>query len=259
MFKQRYAWLVGVIGMSLASGACTSAIATGDADAYTAAKLKTIFLTNANRDASAQFLGVPYSAGTLVGSVNVPERLVVNFSDVDCFTFVDYVEALKRSRNQADFIPNLTAVRYLNGVVAFSSRRHFFSEWTMGQRPVAVDLTREISGAAVSVEKLLNQDEHGLAIVQGAPVIRKVVNYIPSKSVSATVVKRLRTGDYIGIYSSRLGLDVSHVGIFVMTKAGPVFRNASSRKEVMRVIDSPFISYVQDKPGIVVFRSTESY
>jgi hypothetical protein len=72
--------------------------------------------------------------------------------------------------------------------------------------------------------------------------------------VNAQVLSQLHTGDYIGIYTNLAGLDVTHVGIFVQTAHGPMLRNASSRKENMKVVDSPFIDYVINTPGIVVLR-----
>lgn len=53
---------------------------------------------------SALFLHVPYGANTLVGSASVPEQLVVELTRVDCFTYADYVEALKRSSDRAGFL-----------------------------------------------------------------------------------------------------------------------------------------------------------
>nr|WP_242397397.1 N-acetylmuramoyl-L-alanine amidase-like domain-containing protein [Aeromonas salmonicida] len=38
---------------------------------------------------------------------------------------------------------------------------------------------------------------------------------------------------------------------------GPVLRNASSVSTNMKVVDSPFIDYVKNKPGILVYRATE--
>lgn len=87
------------------------------------------------------------------------------------------------------------------------------------------------------------------------PVVKRSITYIPSRRVDNKVVSQLRTGDYIGIYASLPGVDVTHVGVFIMTDKGPVLRNASSRKENEKVVDSPFFEYVARKPGIVVFRA----
>lgn len=205
---------------------------------------------------SAQFMAVPYQAGTLRGSVSEPEQLVVNFQAVDCFTFLDYVEALRRAASLADLPRALVEVRYRDHSISFAQRRHFFSEWVMGPNPVAQDVTRQVSSRAVRVTKWLNRGPQGAAIVQGVAPVPRVVSYIPSAAVSTATLKHMHSGDYIGIYSDKPGLDVTHVGIYLETKAGPVLRNASSRRQVMQVVDSPRLAYLKDKPGIVVFRST---
>ncbi|PHZ34018.1 N-acetylmuramoyl-L-alanine amidase-like domain-containing protein, partial [Yersinia kristensenii] len=81
------------------------------------------------------------------------------------------------------------------------------------------------------------------------------VIYIPAEFINEAVVSQLKTGDYIGIYTKINGLDVTHTGIFIMTPDGPMLRNASSLKSNMKVVDSPFIQYVKDKPGIIVLRA----
>ena len=80
------------------------------------------------------------------------------------------------------------------------------------------------------------------------------MNYIPSEFVDQAVLDQLRSGDYIGIYTPSPGLDVTHTGIYVMTDKGPVLRNASFRIANKRVVDSPFINYIKNVPGIVVLR-----
>ena len=76
---------------------------------------------------SHEFLDVPYGANTLIGSATEAEQLVVDLQEVDCFTYADYVETLKRSDDREEFIANLTKVRYKNGVVDFQNRKHFFT------------------------------------------------------------------------------------------------------------------------------------
>lgn len=205
---------------------------------------------------SEQFMAVPYRAGTLRGSVSEPEQLIANFQAVDCFTFLDYVEALRRATSLADFPRSLIEVRYRNHRVSFVQRRHFFSEWAMGPSPVAQDVTRQVSPRAVRVTKWLNRGPHGAMLIQGIAAVPHVVSYIPSAAVSTATLSHLQPGDYIGIYTDKPGLDVTHVGIYLETAAGPVLRNASSRRSVMQVVDSPLLAYLKDKPGIVVFRST---
>lgn len=66
---------------------------------------------------------------------------------------------------------------------------------------------------------------------------------------------RLNTGDYVGVYSLNEGLDVSHVGIVVRYDGRVWYRNASSLSANKKVVDTPFLEYMRQKPGIVVLRS----
>jgi len=93
---------------------------------------------------SALFLQVPYGADTLIGSAFVPEQLVVELTRVDCFTYADYVEALKRSSNRTEFLTQLAQVRYRGGDVAFTQRRHFFTDWAADKPANATDVTASL-------------------------------------------------------------------------------------------------------------------
>lgn len=204
---------------------------------------------------SRQFLGTPYTADMLIGSANEPEQLVIDFRGVDCFTYLDYVEALSRSTDRDQFVANLIQTRYRDGQVDFLHRKHFFSDWAYAPRIAAADITGSLSPAAVTVAKNLNEKADGSNYLPGLPVVARGITYIPSAAVDGNVIGQLRTGDYIGAYADLPGLDVTHVGIFVATPGGPVFRNASSLSANNKVVDSSFSDYVRTTPGIVVYRA----
>lgn len=204
---------------------------------------------------SRQFLGTTYIADVLVGSATQPEQLVIDFNRLDCFTYLDYVEALTRSADRDQFVATLIATRYVDSRVDFTQRKHFFSDWSHAPRIAAGDITAALTAAAVTVDKQLNAKADGENYLPGIPVVDRAITYIPSGSVTADVIGQLRTGDYIGAYADLPGLDVTHVGIFVATPSGPVFRNASSIPGVDKVVDSPFADYVRSTPGIVVLRA----
>lgn len=203
---------------------------------------------------SRQFLGTPYGAHTLIGSDTEPEQLVVDLQQVDCFTYADYVEALKRSDDRDEFLARLVDVRYKSGDVSFESRKHFFTDWAASAPAVATDVTASLSDAAVETEKNLNAKDSGGVYLPGLPVVPRTVTYIPSDQVDSGVLDRLRTGDYVGAFARDGGLDVTHVGIYIDGPDGPVFRNASSLTSQNRVIDSPLTDYLETVPGIVVLR-----
>nr|WP_231987611.1 DUF1460 domain-containing protein [Mycobacterium sp. 852002-51152_SCH6134967] len=206
---------------------------------------------------SREFLGTPYGAHTLVGSMSEPEQLVVELSKVDCFTYADYVEALKRAGNRDEFIAALVDVRYKDGVVGFANRKHFFTDWAAATPAIATDITTSLSTNAIPVQKNLNQKDSGGVYLPGLPVVPRTVSYVPSAQFDSGVVSGLRTGDYIGAYSEDGGLDVTHVGIFVDTPDGPVLRNASSLPGDNKVVDTPLFDYVRTVPGVVVLRPVQ--
>ncbi|MEM9256991.1 MAG: N-acetylmuramoyl-L-alanine amidase-like domain-containing protein [Pseudomonadota bacterium] len=208
---------------------------------------------------SGLFLDLNYVEHRLIGSSDVPEQLVIDFGALDCFTYLDYVEALRKSSDyEEDFIENLIVTRYVDGEVSYLSRKHFFSDWvhadTNGDSN-AHDVTALVSDYHETVFKDLNRKADGSSFIPDLPTKQRYIDYIPSEHIDATLVERLQNGDYIGIYSEIDGLDVTHVGIFLHGEDGPVYRNASSVSSNMRVVDSPFLEYMQNTPGIVVYRA----
>lgn len=204
---------------------------------------------------SSAFIGTPYRDNTLIGGPDTPETLVVNFSGVDCFTLIDYVEALTRSNDQKSFLHNLKTVRYIGGNVNYLSRRHFFSDWFTTAPRNTRDVTPDISPDYAVAEKRLNRKPDGGEYIKDLGIHPRRINYIPGKSISQQILDNLKTGDYVGVYSPLDGLDVSHVGIVVRHSGKVWFRNASSLAANRRVMDSPFLEYMRVKPGIVVLRA----
>ncbi|CNI31554.1 DUF1460 domain-containing protein [Yersinia mollaretii] len=256
--------LVGcnVVGCS----AKNSAVETANIDDYTTNRIVNIIETQVkNVDAthqseiinrvSAEFLGTPYKAGVLIGSPTEPEKLVVNFDALDCFTYLDYVNALRQSGSESDFLKKLISTRYINNNISYTHRKHFFTDWSHRQPLNAQDVTAQISSHTVVVTKYLNQREDGGEFIPTLGIVKRDVSYIPAEFVNDEAISHLKTGDYIGIYTKIKGLDVTHTGIFIMTPNGAVLRNASSMKKNMKVVDSPFVQYVKNTPGIIVLRA----
>ncbi|MET3589835.1 hypothetical protein ABID23_000922 [Bartonella silvatica] len=203
---------------------------------------------------SEAFLGTPYRANMLHGSKNISEKLIIDFRGLDCFTYLDYVEALSKSTSQIEFINNVIRTRYIGGNVSFFNRKHFFTDWAYRKYKLATDITAKISPNVVKVEKYLNKKANGGSYLPGLPIVKRKITYIPSHFIDEKVISHLKTGDFIGIYTKLAGLDVTHVGFFIMTDHDPVLRNASSLKENKKVVDSPFMDYVKKTPGIIVLR-----
>lgn len=233
-------------------------------DNYTLKKIDHILLAKASLKDSSQeeqikiissdFLGTHYMAHRLIGSAKTPEKLVIDFRGLDCFTYLDYIHSLRHSKNLNDFIKNLIQTRYINGKIAFANRKHFFTDWAYKPNLNTQDITSSLSPYAITVTKNLNQKQKGGRFLPSLKAVKRDVTYIPSRFIDTNLLKHLKTGDYIGIYTFIKGLDVTHTGLFVQAKKGPVFRNASSLAKNKKVVDYCFIQYIKKIPGIIVLR-----
>ena len=204
---------------------------------------------------SGELLGIDYRESTLIGDRDTPEVFVINLEGVDCFTFIDYVEAMRLSGSPAEFRDSLMRVRYRGGIISFETRNHFFTDWREFNADLVTDVTGEIAGAkAEKTKKILNQKEDGTSILPGIEAVQREIVFIPSKALDVSVVRKLSTGDYIGVYSQAQGLDVSHVGIAIKDGNKIWLRHASAQKEYHKVVDQDFKEYILNKPGIIVLR-----
>jgi len=204
---------------------------------------------------SDHFINTPYAANTLVGSPQEAEQLIINLSAFDCFTFLDVVEALRRSSVVDDFHAQLKNVRYRNATVAYAMRRHFFSDWVTGAATPIGDVTTTVGqGSAQAVVKQLNRRSEGTRWLADIPIVSRRISYIPVSEIDTQMLSLMQTGDYVGVYSELAGLDVSHTGLIVKSKGKVMLRHASSRRGVERVVDEELITYLQGKPGLVVYR-----
>jgi hypothetical protein len=204
---------------------------------------------------SEKFLGTPYAGSTLTGSIDTPEVFTIDLEGMDCFTFIDYVEAMSLSDSFPEFKDSLRKIRYSGGVVAFTKRNHFFSDWPINNSQYVKDVTSEVGGKnTVAVSKKLNLKSDGTYYLPGIPVKERIIYYIPSASLDVSVLNNLMTGDFVGIYTDKDGLDASHTGL-IIKKGGKVFlRDASSREKNKKVVDEDLSEYMKNRPGLIVYR-----
>lgn len=204
---------------------------------------------------SRMFLGTAYLESTLKGSTGEQEVPVINLAEVDCFTFLDYVEAMRISESMDAFKKNLMRVRYRGGMVSFRGRNHFFTDWIETGADRVNDVTALVGrGKEKKVVKMLNLRADGSPFLPGAEIKKREISFIPSADLSADMRGRLESGDYAGIYSELEGLDVSHAGIIIKTGNTVYLRHASSREGVRKVLDEDFFVYMAARPGLVLLR-----
>lgn len=208
---------------------------------------------------SNKFLGTAYKESTLIGDRNNPEVFVINLEGVDCLTFIEYIEAMRRSGSFAEFTENLKRVRYRMGMVSFESRNHFFTDWREYSGGLIEDVTNLIGGQrTMSVMKRLNIKMDGTYIIPEIHATDREIRYIPASAVDDLIINGLETGDYAGIFSDEEGLDVSHTGIIIKTGNGIYLRHASSQTTFRKVIDEDFNGYIIKKRGIIVLRPRQT-
>jgi hypothetical protein len=207
---------------------------------------------------SRHFLGTPYQESTLIGNINTAEIFVINLEAVDCFTFLDYIESMRTSTSFDQFKENLRKIRYREREISFENRNHFFTDWREFNSDLIEDVTEMIGGnKTIEVRKILNVKDDRTYFLPGIQPKERVLQYIPANTIDDLIISKLRTGDYIGIYSEKQGFDISHVGIFINKENKTYLRHASSLKEYRKVVDQDFRDYINDKLGILVFRNKE--
>jgi len=205
---------------------------------------------------SRLFHEVKYRENTLAGSSITPEVFVINLDALDCFTFLDYIESMRLSTSFADFKRNLVMVRYKSGKIDYINRNHFFSDWREFNKDTLQDISLQIaSEKARTIKKILNLKEDGTLYLPGLAPIERTIDYIPASAIDESVIRKCKTGDYIGIYADDPGLDVTHVGIIIKNKGKVYLRHASSLPEYREVVDQDFRAYMNGKPGFLIFRA----
>lgn len=202
---------------------------------------------------SEHFLGTQYKANTLIGAADKDEVFVINLESVDCLTFIEYIEAMRLSDSFSAFKITLRSIRYQGAVVDYCKRNHFFTDWREFNAKFVQDITSLTGGSKTAhIQKMLNLKNDGTYLLPGiAPRLREI-RYIPSAFIDDKIIDSLKTGDYIGIYSEKPGLDVSHVGILIKNVGQTLFRHASFVHK--KVVDEDFNQYIMTRPGILVLR-----
>jgi hypothetical protein len=201
---------------------------------------------------SASFLNTPYKANVLIGSYNKNEELVIDLANLDCFTYIDYVEAIKNSNDFDSFKKNLISIRYKNSTISFENRNHFFTDWI--SQSGFKNITSKLSQNSKKTTKYLNKKDEDSLYLNGIDIVKREIKYLEPKYITKDILTKLQTGDYIGIYTPINGLDVTHTGMIIKKDGKTFFRHASSKKSNRKVVDELFVDYVKKTPGILVLR-----
>ncbi|MBO0320854.1 DUF1460 domain-containing protein [Muricauda sp. CAU 1633] len=223
------------------------------------------------------FMGTPYVEKTL--EVGELETLVVNFSGLDCTTFVENVLAfgsmLKKNQHSFDaFTENLKTIRYRNSFMnGYPSRLHYFTEWIRNnqKKGLVKDITSDLGGVALnkpinfmgthrSLYPFLVDDENFEAMLQVEKELAKEeLCYLPQDQIESKE-HLIQSGDIIALATSIKGLDVTHTGIAIHQPDGRLhLLHASSKNGEVEISELPLADYlkgIKSNIGIIVARPT---
>lgn len=200
--------------------------------------LDTVPLATAIAEIGRSFVGTAYVPRTL--EVEGPERLVINFTGLDCVTFVENAFAMarfvraggaerlvRRAEAEALYERLLGELRYRDGTIAgYPSRLHYFSDWVgdNARRGLVLDLGGGLGGDrdAEPIDFMTTHPEayRQLSDPENVARVREAEarlsaegrTYIPEDRIAAAAAG-IRDGDIIAATSTVPGLDVAHTGL----------------------------------------------
>ena len=222
------------------------------------------------------FLETPYVEKTL--EVGDTETLVINFSGLDCTTFVENVLTFgitlkDEQQNLGKFASNLETIRYRNGELnGYPSRLHYFTEWIRNNESKGLvrDITSTLGGVEHdkpinfmgthrSLYPFLADDKNYEAILQVEEELAKESLCILAQSEIENQEHLIHSGDIIALATSIKGLDVTHTGIAIKHEGRLHLLHASSKNGEVEITEEPLADYlkgIKSNIGIIVARPT---
>lgn len=226
------------------------------------------------------FLKTPYVAHTL--EVNEEEKLVVNFSEVDCTTFVEYVLALSLSPikdgtiDNADYARVLQNIRYRDGKIdGYTSRLHYIADWVNNGVKHGFIEDAAAANATDTVRLSLNfMSTHPKAykhLASSPANVRKMkerekalsgqtFHYVPQSKLPDKGLDWIKNGDIIAITTNVPGLDVAHLGLAYYEKGVLRLLHASSAEKKVTITQGSLAQLLKSNKkftGIRVLRMKE--
>lgn len=237
-------------------------------------KLRTKPLANIVDAVGNYFLETPYVAHTL--EITDKEKLIVNFRELDCTTFLETSLALslciKANRlSIIDFAKTLMRIRYRNGqLLDYTSRLHYFTDWIIdNQKKGIVRLISEDFGDAPFDASVNFMSTHPKSYKQlnDTTIIKKIANqetriskskfkYVTKENIR-NVESKIADGDLIAITTKIQGLDITHVGIAKFVNERLHLLHASSKLNKVVISELPLSEYIKksrNNTGIMVCR-----
>lgn len=218
---------------------------------------------------ATKLIDTPYKNGTIEGE---PEQLTVDFSAMDCTTFVENVLALvmtleERRTSWHDFIYNLEKIRYRNGTInGYASRLHYISDWIIdnSHRGIMVEVTDRIASPAHQIKTLdfmtnnrdkypALKDDEEFEKLKTAEIGYRSHKYPYIKSLQVKDIP-LQDGDIVALTTKTQGLDVQHIGFIKNIDGVPHLLHASSAQGKVTVDPLSLADYLKRNRSVTGIR-----
>jgi hypothetical protein len=222
----------------------------------------------------SSFLSAPYQAGTL--DAPGKEKLIVNFHQFDCTTFVETILALSRCAENGKlasgkFRRELRFIRYRGGEMdGYSSRLHYFTDWLRDnqQKKIIQDISKRLDGelrrrklnfmtAHRGLYAALKNEAEFEKMRQAERNLSRKAFYIVGKDKIGAIKSQIQNGDIIAFPSNQEGLDVAHVGFAFWSGKNLHLLHASGKEGGVVISTKTLIAYLKQNKkysGIIVSR-----
>jgi hypothetical protein len=225
------------------------------------------------------FIGTEYREHTL--EREGAESLVINFSGLDCTTFLENSLAITRCIKEKktsfeNFKKELIKIRYREGIIdKYPSRLHYFSDWIFDneKKGIIKNISKEIGGMPLKFDlnfmsthpdNYLELKDHPefIPIIekQEKEISRRKYYFVPKENI-IELEKKIHNGDLIAITSDIKGLDINHVGIALRLDDGRIhLLHAPNKGFKVQVAEMPltdYLSKIKHDTGIIIIRALE--
>lgn len=222
------------------------------------------------------FLGLDYIVHPIESDGE--EKVIVNLSGFDCYTFLETVLALSRNVKSGktsfeDYLTEIENIRYRKGKnLGYTSRLHYFSDWIYesDRKKIIEDVTEKIGGEQYkntvhfmsSNPGSYEQLKRNPKFIEEMKLVEDVISnreyfYIPQNKI-AVLEKGIQSGDIIGITTDIKGLDIAHTGIAIRMEDGRIhFMHSPMEGKKVQITEKPLSDYIKGnkrQTGILVAR-----
>lgn len=226
-----------------------------------------------------ELLNTPYVAHTL--EVNDSEKLVLNFRELDCTTFLEtclcMARTIKSDTVNLDTYKNkLIEIRYRDGKLTnYCSRLHYFTDWIYNKSKsgLIVNMTQQAGGIPFPIQvgfmsthpdkyKMLAGKTDFISQMAAieAEINQREYTYIPKENLK-TAESFIQSGDIIAITTNLKGLDISHVGYAIWQDKELHFMHESSgAKKALITTETlqEYLNKIKHHTGVMIIRPTDT-